>query len=130
MAATKDQLFRKVSLERLSSPEQLETLIRVVTPNAWLALAPLLGLIALAAAWGWFGSIPTTVAGKWDVAVNTGQGEYFAVLTIGAGIGFGLVRESRVARVHDLGAERVAGVALPVVAGAAAGGGRTDLGRA
>ena len=42
--ADKEQLFRKVSLERLSSPEQLETPIRVVTPRAWRALAPLLGL--------------------------------------------------------------------------------------
>lgn len=72
MAASKDQLFRKVSLERLSSPEQLETLIRVVTPSAWMALAPLLGLIVLALAWGWFGSLPTKVAGKCILLNPTG----------------------------------------------------------
>ena len=65
-------LFRKVALERLSSPEHLDTLMHVITPNAWLALAPLLGLIVLALFWGWFGSIPTKVAGKCILINPTG----------------------------------------------------------
>jgi HlyD family secretion protein len=65
-------LFRKVALERLSSPEQLDTMMRVITPNAWLALAPLLGLIVLALIWGWFGSIPTKVAGRCILINPTG----------------------------------------------------------
>ena len=65
-------LFRKVALERLSSPEQLDTLMRVITPKAWLALAPLLGLIVLALMWGWFGSIPTKVSGKCILINPTG----------------------------------------------------------
>ncbi len=65
-------LFRKVALERLSSPEQLDTLMRVITPKAWLALAPLLALIVLALIWGWFGSIPTKVAGKCILINPTG----------------------------------------------------------
>lgn len=72
MAETKDKLFRKASLERLSSPEQLEALIRVVTPNAWLALAPLAAIILLAMAWGWFGSIPTKASGKCILLNPTG----------------------------------------------------------
>ena len=70
--ADKDQLFRKVSLERLSSPEQLETLIRVVTPSAWLALAPLAGLVVLGLVWGWYGSIPSKVSGKCILLNRTG----------------------------------------------------------
>ena len=65
-------LFRKVALDRLSSPEQLDTLMRVITPKAWLALAPLLGLIVLALMWGWFGSIPTKVSGKCILINPTG----------------------------------------------------------
>ncbi|CAK0767713.1 NHLP bacteriocin system secretion protein [Gammaproteobacteria bacterium] len=64
MAATKEQLFRKVALERLSSPEQLDTLIRVITLNAWIALAPFLVMIVLAIAWSWLGSIPMKVSGR------------------------------------------------------------------
>jgi HlyD family secretion protein len=62
--ALRKRLFRKVALERLSSPEQLDQLVQVVTVRTWLALAPLLGLIAIAVAWGFFGSIPTKVAGR------------------------------------------------------------------
>ena len=58
------QIFRKVALERLSSPEQLDQLTRVVSPLGWLALLPLLGLIVVAVLWGWRGSIPTKVFGK------------------------------------------------------------------
>lgn len=72
MADSKDKLFRKVALERLSSPEQLETLIRVVRPNAWLALAPLVAMILLAIAWGWWGSVPTKAAGKCILLNPTG----------------------------------------------------------
>lgn len=68
----KQALFRKVALERLSSPEQLDTLMHVITPSAWLALAPLLGLIVLALFWGWFGSIPTKVDGKCILINPTG----------------------------------------------------------
>ena len=64
MSDIQQKIFRKVALERLSSPEQLDSLMQVITPRAWIALAPLLGLIALAVLWGWFGSIPTKVNGK------------------------------------------------------------------
>ncbi len=64
MQSLQDRLFRKVALERLSSPEQLDQLMRVISPLGWLALIPLLGLILIAVLWGWFGSVATTVAGK------------------------------------------------------------------
>ena len=57
-------MFRKVALERLSSPEQLDLLMRVISPLAWIALLPLLGIILMAVLWGWFGSVPTKVFGK------------------------------------------------------------------
>jgi HlyD family secretion protein len=60
----RQQIFRKVALERLSSPEQLDQLMRVISPLGWLALVPLVGLILIAVLWGWFGSIPTKVFGK------------------------------------------------------------------
>jgi len=57
-------LFRKVALERLSSPEQLDLLMPVTGPLAWLAL--LSGLILLSAAgyWGFKGQIDTRVEGQ------------------------------------------------------------------
>lgn len=56
-------IFRKVALERLSSPEQLDQLMQVTTPKGWLALAAVGVLLAAAGVWGFVGSIPTEAAG-------------------------------------------------------------------
>ena len=59
----KSKVFRKVSLERLSSPEQLDQLMQVTTPRGWLALMGFGALLLTALAWGVFGAIPTTADG-------------------------------------------------------------------
>lgn len=56
-------IFRKVALERLSSPEQLDQLLQVTDAKGWLALVALATLLAAALGWGVFGSIPTQAAG-------------------------------------------------------------------
>jgi len=56
-------IFRKASLERLSTPEQLDYLMQVTTPKGWYALWTLCALIVLAIIWSVFGSIPTTISG-------------------------------------------------------------------
>lgn len=56
-------VFRKVSLERLSSPEQLDQLLQVTRPSGWLALGSLAALLAAALAWGFLGTIPTEARG-------------------------------------------------------------------
>jgi len=72
------QIFRKVSLERLSSPEQLDLMVRITTPAGWLALLGL-GLLLLAAIiWGVYGTIPTKVAGR-GILIKSG-----GVLTVDA----------------------------------------------
>jgi HlyD family secretion protein len=58
------QLFRKVALDRLSSPEQLDSVVKVVTLKSWIALTPFIALLSLATLWGFLGSIPTKVTGK------------------------------------------------------------------
>lgn len=57
-------VFRKVSLERLSSPEQLDQLMQVTRPKAWVALSALGGLVLTSVVWGVKGSIPTKVTGQ------------------------------------------------------------------
>lgn len=57
-------IFRKVSLERLSSPEQLDQLMQVTNPRGWLALISLLLLLTTALLWGFFGAIPTEAIGE------------------------------------------------------------------
>lgn len=60
----KTDVFRKVSVERLSSPEQLDTLMKVTSPRGWLALAALGVLLAAAIAWGFAGTMSTKVASQ------------------------------------------------------------------
>ena len=57
-------IFRKVALERLSSPEQLDQLMRVTNPAGWLALGAVMALLLGAVAWGFFGSIPSEARGE------------------------------------------------------------------
>ena len=81
MAGGREQLFRDAAIARLSSPEQLDTLIRVVTPSAWLALAPLLALIALALAWIWLGSLPVKVEGRCILLNPTGLADVVSAVS-------------------------------------------------
>lgn len=64
MPREREQIFRKVALERLSSPDQLDLLMRVISPIGWIALIPLLIIIIMIVLWGWFGSVPTKVGGR------------------------------------------------------------------
>ncbi|HEV2843524.1 MAG TPA: NHLP bacteriocin system secretion protein [Thermoanaerobaculia bacterium] len=57
-------IFRKVALERLSSPEQLDQLLQVTDPKGWLALTALGALLLTSVSWGIFGSIPTEARGE------------------------------------------------------------------
>ncbi|MGF1515026.1 MAG: hypothetical protein ACFB5Z_15200 [Elainellaceae cyanobacterium] len=59
----KSTLFRKESLERLSSPEQLDQLMQIVRPRHWIPLAALAVLVALGVLWSVVARIPMTVAG-------------------------------------------------------------------
>lgn len=57
-------IFRKVSLDRLASPEQLDQLLHVTDARGWAGLAGLGTLLAAAVAWGALGRIPEVVAGS------------------------------------------------------------------
>lgn len=56
-------LFRQAALDRLSSPEQLDQMIQVTTPRAWMALGAVALLLLTALLWGVFGSLPSKVRG-------------------------------------------------------------------
>lgn len=64
MLAQKRNLFRKESLERLSSPERLDQLTQVVSPQSWLPLTSLGLLVSAAFIWSIFGRIPITIEGQ------------------------------------------------------------------
>lgn len=55
-------LFRKKSMDRISSPEQLNAYIRVATPSVWLVLLAIVVLLMGVCVWGVFGHMDTTVS--------------------------------------------------------------------
>ena len=57
-----NEIYRKVSLERLSSPEQLDSLMTVTSPRSWIALTAVGLLVVAAIIWGVVGSIPTKLS--------------------------------------------------------------------
>lgn len=60
----RNTLFRKESLERLSSPEQLDQLMQIVTPKSWVPLGTLGVLVLVGLVWSVVGRIPITVTGS------------------------------------------------------------------
>ena len=59
-----ESIFRKVALERLSSPEQLDKLVRITDPKGWIAILGIGCFIVGAVLWGFMGSIPVRVTGR------------------------------------------------------------------
>ena len=57
-----EQLFRKKSVDKVSSPEQLHEYIRVANPGVWMVLASIIILLAGVLIWGVIGHLDTTLS--------------------------------------------------------------------
>ena len=64
-------IFRPVAMERPSSPDQLDRLMRITGPRTWIALTALGALTLSVLLWTVFGSIPTIVAAQ-GVVIRSG----------------------------------------------------------
>lgn len=99
-------IFRKVALERLSSPEQLDQLLQVTDPKGWMALGALGTLLLSALAWGVWGAIPTDATGEGILLrrggvsdlVSPGAGQIEEVLV---GVGDVIEKGQPVARIRQ-----------------------------
>jgi hypothetical protein len=54
-------IFRKESIDRISSPERLDEYIKVANPSIWLLLTALIVLFASVSVWGFTGTLPKTL---------------------------------------------------------------------
>lgn len=57
-------LYRKSALERISSPEQLDKVLKVTSPMSWLALIGLTLVVLVTVIWSIVGTIPVTITTK------------------------------------------------------------------
>ena len=57
-------IYRKKSIDRVSSPEQLDGYIQVVTPGVWLILGAVLVLLGSVLLWSVTGTIDVTMEAK------------------------------------------------------------------
>ncbi len=104
MAVADEVLFRKVALQRLSTPDQLDQTLRVTSSKSWVALLALVLLIGAAGVWVWRGEVATTVTGQ-AVIVRTGgmisvtsQGAG-QIVWLGAGVGDKVKANQVIARI-------------------------------
>ncbi len=57
MEQEKRQIFRKASIDRVASPEQLTDYIQVGSPSVWVTLAAVIILLASLFVWAAFGQV-------------------------------------------------------------------------
>lgn len=62
------QVFRKKSLERLSSPEELDDYLHVTTPSVWVLLAAIVLLLAGLFIWSAHTALESSVPGRGRVS--------------------------------------------------------------
>jgi len=76
------KLFRKVALDRLSSPEQIDRLLQITPAREWLGLVAVLALLGAGVAWGFVGSVTSKTVGQ-GVVIRAGGVQ--DVVSLGAG---------------------------------------------
>ncbi|MDP3253661.1 MAG: NHLP bacteriocin system secretion protein [Hydrogenophaga sp.] len=76
-------LFRETALQNLSSPEQLDQLIKITRPRAWLVLATLGFVLVVTVLWSVFGSLPSTLSGQ---GIIVRQGGTYNIVALGSGV--------------------------------------------
>lgn len=83
--------FRKAALEKLSTPEKLDQLIKVTGPKAWLGLATISLILLTGITWSFFGNVKTKLnvvgvllGSEVYEVVSTSQGQ---LINLNVGIG-------------------------------------------
>ncbi len=71
-------LYRKSALERISSPEQLDKVLKVTSPMSWLALIGVTLILVVTLIWSIVGTIPVTITTRGIVSSPVGSNTVYA----------------------------------------------------
>ena len=64
------QVFRKSALEKISSPDQLDKVLKVTSPMSWLALFGVTLILVFVVVWSFTGSLPSTITASGVIVRN------------------------------------------------------------
>jgi HlyD family secretion protein len=73
MSRASDRIFRAAAIERLSSPEQLDQLVRITRPLDWAALLAIGLALVVALTWSLVGRIATRAPGEGILIIGGGK---------------------------------------------------------
>ena len=88
------QLFRKKSIDRISSPEELNNYLRVTNPSVWIGLLAIILLLAGLIVWASVDTLET----KTDALVEAKNGELVVIVT---GVDALKVQEGMIVRIDN-----------------------------
>ena len=86
MEEEKKQIFRKESLDRIASPEQLNDYIRTTKPGVWIVLITIILFLVAFFAWASIGKLETKAPGKAIVNEGTAQISVLGGAAVNAGM--------------------------------------------
>ena len=69
-------IYRKAALDKLSSPEQLDKMIKIISPSFWIAAIGGGGIILVALIWSIFGRLPENVSAN-GIFMGEISGDYY-----------------------------------------------------
>lgn len=72
-----ESIFRKKSLERISSPEEIDNYIKVTSPSMWLVMGAIIFLLATVVIW----SITVHIETTFDTVAQAENGQVVVKLT-------------------------------------------------
>lgn len=75
-------LYRPKAIAKISSPDELDQVLKIVPTSSWLALLTMLAVIVTVVAWGYLGSIPIVTKGP---GVLLARGTTHTVVSLVAG---------------------------------------------
>lgn len=80
------EFFRKAALEKLSTPEKLDQLIKVTSPKGWIALVTIILVLGVGITWSFWGNVKTKLnvvgvllGGEIHEVVATSQGQLLSL---------------------------------------------------
>ena len=75
----KNKLFRKDAMDKLQSPDSLNEMVRIISPNNWIAALSIVVLFIFIIIWSVFGKLPINIQGEGILQISGGVMEVPAI---------------------------------------------------